>query len=217
MTQAAYVTWVSVVFLTHIALPHLTHRSVAAELACATAAVSAAGAAEQPHLSWETALGESAQTKQSAAARLPVNVVGGENELEECGGSVRLPEVDRTGIRGWREAEVTCWSEDWKRGGGKDEKHRQSSFLPLSFSVSVLLWKQSSFFSEERSVSILKRHFNWFIFRCCHAFKNLFLSLETSLLVLRFALLLFKASFVFLLVYTVKTSAPGYSLDFLLG
>lgn len=132
-------------------------------------------------------------------------------------GSVRLPEVDRTGIRGWREAEVTCWSEDWKRGGGKDEKHRQSSFLPLSFSVSVLLWKQSSFFSEERSVSILKRHFNWFIFRCCHAFKNLFLSLETSLLVLRFALLLFKASFVFLLVYTVKTSAPGYSLDFLLG
>lgn len=157
-----HVTWLSVVFLSHIALPHLAHRSIAAELVQATAHVtvgsSAAGTAKQPHLSWEAALGESARTKQCSS--YATHECGGRGELARgVWGSMRLPEFDQpliliTRIRVWWEAEITCWSDGWKRGGEKDEKHKQSSFFPLSFSVSVWLWRQSYFFSHEHSFSI---------------------------------------------------------------
>lgn len=56
--------------------------------------------------------------------------------------SMRVPEVDRIGIRGWREAEVTCWSNGWESGGtggGRDKKHKQLFFFSLSFSLFLSL------------------------------------------------------------------------------
>lgn len=43
--------------------------------------------------------------------------------------SMRLPKVDRIGIRGWREARVTCWSYGWESDGGRDKKHKLFFFL----------------------------------------------------------------------------------------
>ena len=60
----------------------------------------AAGTAKQPHLSRETALRESAQPEQSSAATLPRACGGRGGIARGVRRSMRLPEVDRIGIRG---------------------------------------------------------------------------------------------------------------------
>lgn len=71
------------------------------------------------------------QLSQNRAQQITTHACGGRGGMARrvrC--SIRLPEVDRIGIRGWREAEVTCWSYDWERcERNKNEKQLFPSFF----------------------------------------------------------------------------------------
>lgn len=74
------------------------------------------------------------QLSQNRAQQITTHACGGRGGIArgvQC--SMRLPEVDTIGIRGWREAKVTCWSYGWESGGGgRNKKQRQLFFLSLS-------------------------------------------------------------------------------------